>query len=360
MKCGATALFVFFSLNVLHVLRIQQNPILLANAFSARISTFLTTRQKIQKANSLRSKWDDLEDDFYDEDEAPPPFPIPRDMVYSEWNLKRQANNFEKISSIGDADLVSDVYVRCPGEEACWFIGKIVRVSDVTLYQAVLRQWSLIVNHARQLLPTVFADTSVWPQIWTAPADSQFEVASNDAKLALLEMNMEVIYAQYKDKVVQNTMVGFRGEEFGGGIAGFRTHRDEDGKPTDPEIKNTVLQEIIDDDEGLLPREINRRVLAKDDDLTNEANEEVEGYRENVLDAEELGKYLKKEAEEKEKQQQQLPQQQESTNATASSNVPPPKNISDNLSNMMNQPLSSSGKLPNLNKEWGEWDWLKD
>merc|ERR1712179_425608 len=112
---------------------------------------------------------------------------------------------------------------------------------------------------------------------------------------------MEVIYEQYKDKVVPNTMAGFRGEEFGSGIAGFRTHRSEDGRPIDPEIKNTALQEIIDDEEGLLPREINRKVLAKDDDLTNEANDEVEGYRENILDAEELGKFLKKEADEKEK-----------------------------------------------------------
>eukprot|EP00547_Thalassionema_nitzschioides_P018502 CAMPEP_0194239018 /NCGR_PEP_ID=MMETSP0158-20130606/5612_1 /TAXON_ID=33649 /ORGANISM="Thalassionema nitzschioides, Strain L26-B" /LENGTH=340 /DNA_ID=CAMNT_0038973407 /DNA_START=40 /DNA_END=1059 /DNA_ORIENTATION=- len=334
MKCGAS--FILLSIAILDEHKPIQTPIVV-DAFSTQspFTTIKINNKKkttlVRQRDALRGKWDNLVDDDDEEDGVPPPFPVPLDMVYNERNLKRQVENFQKISAISEPedDLMNDVYVRRPESDECWLCGKIIRTSDVTIYENVLRQWSLIVHHARQMRPDVF-DDSVWPEIWIAPGDSQFEVASNDESVEFREMNMEVIYENYSDgiqKTVKSTMVGFHGETFGNGIAGFRSLRDQQGKATQPEMESRVLQDTIDDRVGL-PTEIQRKVPVLDK-VTTDADVGVKELRES-LDRDDLEKYL---------QVQKSTKQQKSSSSTGSSNAIP-TNV-----NMMNQMSTTSTKI---------------
>ena len=88
-----------------------------------------------------KSKWDDLVDeDEYDFDddtdtnEASSPFAfnnedVPRDMLYNEVNIRRQADTYDQLESIGGNDVVNDVYVRAPGKKEWWLVGKVARIS---------------------------------------------------------------------------------------------------------------------------------------------------------------------------------------------------------------------------------------
>lgn len=77
-----------------------------------------------------KSKWDDLTDDEDDVDDTAActiSQNIPPDMTYTERNIRRQANTFDQLESIGGP--IHDVYARAPGEKEWWLVGKIARVS---------------------------------------------------------------------------------------------------------------------------------------------------------------------------------------------------------------------------------------
>eukprot|EP00980_Cylindrotheca_fusiformis_P008860 scaffold1888_cov120-Cylindrotheca_fusiformis.AAC.30 len=153
-------------------------------------------------------------------------------MTYEPRNLIRQHEHFHAIRSVGGKDMTNDVYLRDPKTDVFWYIGKVARVSDVTLEKAVSRQWHMIERHGTNLRPV-----ELWPhrgklEIWTAPGDSELEVAYNRPSCNFQKMHRQVEGAS---KVKSHT-IGFQGEVYQKGEDGFRTWRTDDGLPARPEI----------------------------------------------------------------------------------------------------------------------------
>jgi hypothetical protein len=99
-------------------------------------------RLSLHHVSASRSKWDELIDE--DEDDAmqfnggPP---VPRDMKYNLINIKRQRENYDSIRTVSGIELINDVYCRDAETSVFWFVGKVARVSDVTIEKAIARQW---------------------------------------------------------------------------------------------------------------------------------------------------------------------------------------------------------------------------
>jgi hypothetical protein len=191
----------------------------------------ITTTRTTKAATRIFSKWDNIIDED-DEDDGPPVSP---DMRYVPRNIMRQHENFINIREAGGKELTNDVYVRQPGSAVFWFSGKLARVSDVSLEDAVARQWPLIEQHAANLRPReLYAHRGVL-EIWTAPGDSELEVAYNQPSIQFLK------HARAEGggggTGVKSVMVGFQGEMYEPGEEGYRTIRTEDGRAAKPEIQ---------------------------------------------------------------------------------------------------------------------------
>ncbi len=59
--------------------------------------------------------------------------PIPRDMQYNLFNIKRQRENFESIKAVSGKELINDVYARDSDTDVYWYVGKVARVSGERL-----------------------------------------------------------------------------------------------------------------------------------------------------------------------------------------------------------------------------------
>jgi hypothetical protein len=180
----------------------------------------------------LASKnWDKIIEDDEDEDDDENDG-VPFDMQYNERNVIRQNKNFLAIREAAGSELTNDMYCRDPKSNIFWFIGKIARVSDVPVEQAVARQWSLINTHASNLRPIELYPGRKVLELWSAPGDSEMKVVYNDPELTFIKMERKVQGAD----AVKNIMVGYQGELYQAGEEGFRTTRKEDGRPDKPEM----------------------------------------------------------------------------------------------------------------------------
>jgi hypothetical protein len=101
------------------------------------------------------------------------------------------------------------------------------------LEQAVARQWSLIEQHAANLRPIELYPHRGQLQLYTAPGDSELEVAYNRPSIVFEKMNKDAIDDNVK---IKNIMVGFSGEVYEQNEEGFRTWRTDEGLPANPEI----------------------------------------------------------------------------------------------------------------------------
>ena len=178
-----------------------------------------------------RSKWDDLVDED-EEDEGFKLLNVVPDMRYEPHNIKRQLDHFLAIRQAGGKEMCNDIYVREPKSEIFWYAGKTARISDVSLEQCIARQWPLIEQHAANLRPIELFPSRGHLEIWTAPGDSELDVAYNRPTLVMQKQQRQVEGA---DKVKSN-FVGFQGEVYQKGEEGFRTWRTDDGLPARPEI----------------------------------------------------------------------------------------------------------------------------
>ena len=193
--------------------------------------------------SSLLSKWDNLVDEDEDDDgdgglDFGEELPGPRDMRYIEFNIGRQHRNFVDIRTAGGPEMTLDVYSRKPGDDVFWFTGKVARVSDVTPEQAVARQWSLIETHAARLRPIELYPSRGRLELWTAPGDSEMDVAYNRPTVQFVQMKRPEDGVGGLD-AIKPGFVGFQGEIYEGGEEGFRTWRNDDGTPAKPEITDT-------------------------------------------------------------------------------------------------------------------------
>lgn len=149
--------------------------------------------------------------------------------------ITQQSKNYEAIRKVSGASLVNDIYVRDSSTGTFWFIGKVARVSDVSLPKAVEHQWPMIEEHAGRLQPSELDSKNRDLEIWCAPGDTELEVAYNNPETIFIKMRRNNDVEGSKD--VKNVEVGFKGEMYEGGEEGFRTWRNEDGTPTRPQIK---------------------------------------------------------------------------------------------------------------------------
>lgn len=189
-------------------------------------------------STSLNDKWDDIEDYDEDEEDETPLWrgpPVPKDMKYSEFNLKRQYNNFTAIRSAGGPEMTNDIYARDPDSDTFWFAGKIARISDVTLEKAVARQFPLMEEHSARLRGRELFDKNGLLELWAAPGDSEMDVVYNRSSCLFIKMARANETEGADD--VKNREVGFKGEIYEAGEEGFRTQRTEDGLPLKPEIE---------------------------------------------------------------------------------------------------------------------------
>ena len=156
------------------------------------------------------------------------------DMSYEPRNLKRQHETFVDIRQVGGKDVTNDVYVRVPSQDVFWYSGKVAKVSDVTLEECVGRQWAMIERHACNLRPIELYPHRGTLEIWTAPGDSELDVAYNRPSVQMVKMTKptEII----TNRQVSNNKIGFQGEVYHDGEQGFRTWRTDDGLPARPEI----------------------------------------------------------------------------------------------------------------------------
>lgn len=185
------------------------------------------------------NKWDNLEDTNEGDFDGPPVKP---DMKYLARNALRQNKHFLDIRQAGGVSLTHDVYVRALGREpdVFWFVGKVARISDVSLEACVARQWNLIEMHAANLRPIeLFPYRHGRLELWTAPGDSEMDVAYNNPNIIMTKMEREVPGADD----IKNSFVGFQGEVYERGEQGFRTWRTGDGRPARPQIQSPATSD---------------------------------------------------------------------------------------------------------------------
>jgi hypothetical protein len=177
----------------------------------------------------------DDEDGMKLQPKVEPPF----DMKYLPTNIMRQLKHYQAMTGVGGSDTINDLYVRSPDSKTFWYCGKISRCTGTaTLEQCVQRQWGMLEEHAARLRNLELGPHFGSLEIWTAPANSELEVAYNRPSLTFqkhdrLETQEEV---QQIKKAVKLAEVGFEGEMYQGGEEGFRTERKEDGTALKPEI----------------------------------------------------------------------------------------------------------------------------
>eukprot|EP00571_Detonula_confervacea_P008106 CAMPEP_0172319386 /NCGR_PEP_ID=MMETSP1058-20130122/37500_1 /TAXON_ID=83371 /ORGANISM="Detonula confervacea, Strain CCMP 353" /LENGTH=251 /DNA_ID=CAMNT_0013034413 /DNA_START=29 /DNA_END=784 /DNA_ORIENTATION=+ len=177
------------------------------------------------------NKWDMLIDEDEDLEFNGPP--VTRDMKYNVFNIKRQRENFESIKAVAGADLTNDVYARDAEKDTFWFIGKVARVSDIPLEKAMARQWPMIEEHSARLRPVDLYPKFGSLQLWTAPGDSEIDVAYCKPEIVFVQMFRDVD----DSSEVRNMEVGFAGELYESDEEGFRTKRTNDGKAVKQEIQ---------------------------------------------------------------------------------------------------------------------------
>lgn len=182
---------------------------------------------------------------------APPP---PSQASYGKKTITALASNFKKIRSSLPVDnmgavnveelrgLISDVYLRVPGDRTWWFCGKIA-YCGCSGEDALDWARAVISEHGRRLRPNEFGNKATGDiEFWLAPGDSEIDVAYNRPHIQMSKVPMAKVDAN--NNCVQMEMVGFEPEIYVGGEEGFRTERTEDGLPTRSEVKSPNESEL--------------------------------------------------------------------------------------------------------------------
>lgn len=220
-----------------------------------------------------KSKWDDLRDDEDDDDdfnsnnENIANVNIPYDMKYNKRNCDRSNKNFLAIKAANGP--TNDLYCRRITDEEIsnastnshqfdqdvfWYMGKVARVSDITIEQCIHRQWYLLLHHAGYLRPLELytAMKTNRLELWVAPGDTEIPVAYNNPSIVFTKVETPANDTDTDiHKVIKNSFVGFQGEVYSPGEEGFRTLRKWDGTPAKPEIQQSQQEEETEEDENL-------------------------------------------------------------------------------------------------------------
>lgn len=195
-----------------------------------------TRPKRTPTTTMLLDKWDDIMDEEDEmEDVYRKSLPGPRDMSYTPQHILTQNDRFVAIREAGGPELTSDVYARSDSStDVFWFVGKVAAVSDVSVGLAVARQWNLIEEHASRLRPIELFPVRGSMELWTAPGDSELDVAYNRPHIQFAKMaRTDEVEGALKVRAVE---VGFQGEIYDQGEEGFRTLRTDDGFAKNKEV----------------------------------------------------------------------------------------------------------------------------
>mmetsp|Transcript_30825 Transcript_30825/g.34613 ORF Transcript_30825/g.34613 Transcript_30825/m.34613 type:complete len:227 (-) Transcript_30825:43-723(-) len=158
-------------------------------------------------------------------------------MMYVERNVKRAHETFHDIRNIGGKEACHDVYAQSSttrkGEgETMFYVGKVAKISDITIEDCIARQWNMIEHHSANLRPIELKPHRGRLELWIAPGDTELDVAYNRPELQMIKMKKYPL----TNKELKNNLIGFQGEVYQEGDEGFRTWRTEDGYPARKEV----------------------------------------------------------------------------------------------------------------------------
>jgi hypothetical protein len=89
-------------------------------------------------------------------------------------------------------------------------------------------------------------------EIWTAPGDSELDVAYNRPDLVMKKMDRDLPESDTSSgSKIRNTMVGFLAEIYDEDEQGFRTWRTEEGLPANPEASLEELEKVLESMGGI-------------------------------------------------------------------------------------------------------------
>ena len=255
------------------------------------ISTTATTLHAREK-----SKWDYIVDEDDNDDGmlvdkgemGDDNIPISPDMLYIERNVKRAHETFHNLRNIGGKEVCNDVYAKSPRHgtnEEMFYIGKVSKISDVSIEDCIARQWNMIEHHASNLRPIELKPNQGKLELWIAPGDSELDVAYNRPTLQMIKM---IKYPMTSEEL-KNNLIGFQGEVYQDGEEGFRSWRTEDGFPARSEInEGGETRPPTNDELEQLQKELKDQNIDVDnvDDLLEEMEKQNAMTRQNELEHE--------------------------------------------------------------------------
>lgn len=262
-----------------------------------RTRTISTTSTTTTLHAREKSKWDLIVDEDDDNNDGmlvdkgemgDDNIPIPPDMLYIERNVKRAHETFHNLRNIGGKEVCNDVYARSPRHstnEEMFYIGKVSKISDVTIEDCIARQWNMIEHHASNLRPIELKPNQGKLELWIAPGDSELDVAYNRPTLQMIKMMKYPITS----KELKNNVIGFQGEVYQDGEEGFRSWRTDDGYPARAEINEGGETRAPTNDElEQLQKELKDQNIDVDnvDDLLQEMEKQNAMTRQSELEQE--------------------------------------------------------------------------
>ena len=198
---------------------------------------------KLSLSSSNPNNGDDRSDDpnylYYRPQSRPQP--QGGEWAYTEPNIRRSAQTFLDIRSIGGSECTNDIYVRSPGRFEYWYIGKMARTDGtVSLERAVSRVWNIVEEHACRLRPVELGREFGQMEVWVAKGDSEMEMSqalAGDGGLGLEGLKkMDEKNLKKMEKVVEGSEevkaleVGLMAEVVTNTGKGFYIVRDDRGK----------------------------------------------------------------------------------------------------------------------------------
>ena len=190
----------------------QLRPIRSKRSGGVTAATAKATRTRIHLSD--HSKWDSLVDEDDDDDGyETSDVQVPADMKYALPNIKRQSDTFDALRGMGDAELISDVWLQSPADSTAWFVGRVARVSDISVERAIDRQYPLIERHSWTLRPVDLHPRRGPFLVFHAPGDTEELVAAGDSSVRLIRVEEDSIRDD-NAAPVKTVEVGFKGAAY--------------------------------------------------------------------------------------------------------------------------------------------------
>jgi len=156
-------------------------------------------------------------------------------MAYTEKNIRRSAETFLQIRTIGGAECTNDIYARSPGKFEYWYIGKVARTDGTVkdINQAISRLWNMMEEHACRLRAVELGREFGNVELWVARGDSELEMSQalgsgsgSGDKMSLKKMERYAVGSEH----VKALEVGFIAEVVNNDGKGFLIVRDDEGR----------------------------------------------------------------------------------------------------------------------------------